>query len=47
MIKPGNKNIIAERKSKFIPIEKPVPNGYLKRYRKMVTSANTGGVFED
>ena len=40
-------NIIAERSSKFVPLEKPVPNGYLKRYRKMVTSANTGGVFED
>ena len=40
-------NIIAERCSKFVPLEKPVPNGYLKRYRKMVTSANTGGVFED
>lgn len=38
---------IAERKSKFVALEKPVQNGYLKRYRKMVTSANTGGVFED
>jgi dihydroxy-acid dehydratase len=42
-----DENIIAERSSKFVPLEKPVPNGYLKRYRKMVTSANTGGVFED
>jgi len=38
---------IAERKAKFVPLEKPVQNGYLKRYRKMVTSANTGAVFED
>ncbi len=38
---------IAERKTKFVPFEKPVPNGYLKRYRRMVTSANTGAVFED
>ncbi|HHU17005.1 MAG TPA: dihydroxy-acid dehydratase [Clostridiales bacterium] len=38
---------IAERKARFIPLEKPVPDGYLKRYRKMVTSANTGAVFED
>jgi dihydroxy-acid dehydratase len=38
---------IAERKAKFVPLEKPVPDGYLKRYRKMVTSANTGAVFED
>ncbi len=42
-----DEKIIAERKLKFVPLEKPVPNGYLKRYRKMVTSANTGGVFED
>ena len=38
---------IAERKTKFVPFEKPVPNGYLKRYRKMVTSANTGAIFEE
>lgn len=38
---------IAERKAKFVPIEKPVPNGCLKRYRKMVTSANTGAIFEE
>jgi dihydroxy-acid dehydratase len=38
---------IAERKAKCVPLEKPVQNGYLKRYRKMVTSANTGAVFED
>lgn len=38
---------IAARKAKFVPIEKPVPNGYLKRYRKMVTSANTGAIFEE
>lgn len=42
-----DENIIAERRLKFVPLEKPVPNGYLKRYRKMVTSANTGAVFED
>ncbi|HBC30148.1 MAG TPA: dihydroxy-acid dehydratase [Clostridiales bacterium] len=42
-----DENIIAERSSKFVPLEKPVANGYLKRYRKMVTSANTGGVFAD
>ena len=38
---------IAERKAKYVPVEKPVPNGYLKRYRKMVTSANTGAIFEE
>lgn len=37
---------IAERKAKFVPIEKPVPDGYLKLYRKLVTSANTGAIFE-
>lgn len=39
--------VIAKRKESFVPIEKPVPNGYLKRYRKLVTSANTGAIFED
>lgn len=38
---------IAVRKDRFVPLEKPVPNGYLKRYREMVTSANTGAVFKD
>jgi len=38
---------IAARKAKFVPLEKPVPDGYLKRYRKMVTSANTGAIFEE
>jgi dihydroxy-acid dehydratase len=38
---------IAERKTRFVPLEKPVPNGYLKRYRRLVTSANTGAIFED
>lgn len=38
---------IAARKAKFVPLDKPVPNGYLKRYRKMVTSANTGAIFEE
>lgn len=38
---------IESRRAKFVPLEKPVPDGYLKRYRKMVTSANTGAVFED
>jgi len=38
---------IAARKTKFVPLEKPVPDGYLKRYRKMVTSANTGAIFEE
>jgi len=37
---------IAERKAKFVPIEKPVSDGYLKLYRKLVTSANTGAIFE-
>jgi dihydroxy-acid dehydratase len=38
---------LAERRKSFKPVEKPVPSGVLKRYRKMVTSANTGAVFED
>lgn len=42
-----DEQVIADRKSRFVPYEKPVQNGYLNRYRKMVTSANTGGVFAD
>ncbi len=42
-----NEQIIEDRKSKFVPYEKQVQNGYLNRYRKMVTSANTGGIFKD
>jgi len=42
-----DEKIISERKARFVPAEKPVPDGYLKRYRKMVTSASTGAVFAD
>lgn len=38
---------LAKRKEAWKPIVKPVPNGYLKRYRRLVTSANTGAVFAD
>ncbi|MDD4844287.1 MAG: dihydroxy-acid dehydratase [Anaerotignum sp.] len=37
---------IERRKADFKPIVKEVPNGYLRRYRDMVTSANTGAVFK-
>lgn len=38
---------IAERRAKFVPLKKPVSIGYLKRYREMVTSANTGAIFKE
>ena len=38
---------LAKRRESFKPILKEVPNGYLKRYRQLVTSANTGAVFMD
>jgi dihydroxy-acid dehydratase len=38
---------LAQRKATWKPLVKPVPDGYLKRYRRMVTSANTGAVFID
>jgi len=41
-----DEKVIAERRSKFVPW-KTGTQRVLKRYRKMVTSANTGGVFED
>ncbi|NCC15674.1 MAG: dihydroxy-acid dehydratase [Clostridia bacterium] len=37
---------IERRKAVFKPIIKEVPDGYLRRYRDMVTSANTGAVFK-
>ena len=40
--------ILAKRREGWKPVEKAVPqNSYLKRYRRMVTSANTGAVFVD
>ena len=38
--------VIEERKKKGILPPKEL-DGYLKRYAKMVTSSNTGAVFED
>ena len=38
---------LAKRREKFVPVMREVSNGYLKRYRRLVTSANTGAVFED
>jgi dihydroxy-acid dehydratase len=38
--------IIEKRRAGWKPLEKPVPDGCLKRYRLMVTSANTGGVLK-
>ena len=38
---------LSKRREKFVPVMREVSNGYLKRYRKLVTSANTGAVFED
>lgn len=39
--------VLKERKKIWKPIIKEVSNGYLKRYRTLVTSANTGAVFKD
>ncbi|MGE4215001.1 MAG: dihydroxy-acid dehydratase [Anaerotignaceae bacterium] len=38
---------IAKRMADFKPVMREVSGGYLKRYRDMVTSANTGAVFKD
>ncbi len=38
---------LSKRREKLVPIVKDVPNGYLKRYRQLVTSANTGAIFKD
>lgn len=40
--------LLAKRREGWKPLEKPVQgNSYLKRYRRLVTSANTGAVFTD
>jgi len=37
---------LAKRRERFVPVQNPVPKGgYLARYQKIVTSANTGAVF--
>ena len=37
---------LEKRRASFQPMMKEVPDGYLKRYRDLVTSANTGAVFK-
>ncbi len=37
---------LERRKADFKPVIKEVPEGYLRRYRDLVTSANTGAVFK-
>ncbi|MEA5057083.1 MAG: dihydroxy-acid dehydratase [Anaerotignum propionicum] len=37
---------IERRRSEFKPVLKEVPDGYLRRYRELVTSANTGAIFK-
>ncbi|MDR2050213.1 MAG: dihydroxy-acid dehydratase [Deltaproteobacteria bacterium] len=51
---PGNKlelllddQVIARRRAAWSPLLKDVPDGYLKRYRRMVTSASTGAILAD
>lgn len=39
---------LKRRKANFVPVQNPVPQkGYLKRYQRIVTSANTGAIFAD
>jgi dihydroxy-acid dehydratase len=38
---------IDQRMKNFVPLEREVPSGCLRRYRKLVTSANTGAVFAE
>ncbi|MDR2140668.1 MAG: dihydroxy-acid dehydratase [Deltaproteobacteria bacterium] len=37
-------SVLAQRRANWRPLDKPVPRGYLSRYRQLVTSANTGAV---
>lgn len=38
---------IKERLNKWQPVEPPITEGYLNRYRKFVTSADTGAIFKE
>ncbi|MDR1487939.1 MAG: dihydroxy-acid dehydratase [Deltaproteobacteria bacterium] len=38
---------LEKRRKEWKPLEKPVQRGCLSRYRKLVTSANTGAILED
>lgn len=38
---------LARRREAYKPKEPKIKTGYLARYAKLVTSANTGGVFEE
>jgi dihydroxy-acid dehydratase len=38
---------LQKRRSNYKPFEKPIKGGCLARYRKLVTSANTGAVLAD
>jgi dihydroxy-acid dehydratase len=42
-----DEDTLSKRRESWKPVIKPVPSGYLKRYRRLVTSANTGAVFID
>ncbi len=45
-VKLGDDELV-NRKKQWKPFVQDVPDGWLKRYRKLVTSANTGAVFEE
>jgi dihydroxy-acid dehydratase len=38
---------LAKRKSDVVPPKKELPRGYLRRYQKLVTSADTGAILKD
>ena len=46
MVLEVDEGILAERRQRWVPPEGRVQKGYLKRYAQMVTSANTGAIFQ-
>lgn len=40
-------SVLAERRKNWKPIEKPIPPGYLRRYKKLVGSAAKGAVLDE
>ncbi|GMA65331.1 hypothetical protein GCM10025859_57710 [Alicyclobacillus fastidiosus] len=39
-------DVLAARKESYVPPDKAVERGYLRRYQHLVTSANTGAVLK-
>ena len=41
-----NKDVLEERRKNIVKVEPKIKEGYLARYAKLVSSANTGAVYK-